>query len=50
MGQNNALDSDLQLRYEKYKGILKEFTLMSDIFMRNVFKKGNVQNMSFGSS
>ena len=34
-----APDSHLQLRYEKYKGILKEFTLMSDIFMRNVFKK-----------
>ena len=33
-----APDSHLQLRYEKYKGILKEFTLMSDIFMRNVFK------------
>ena len=34
-----APGSHLQLRYEKYKGILKEFTLMSDIFMRNVFKK-----------
>ena len=34
-----APDSHLQLRYEKYKGILKEFTLMCDIFMRNVFKK-----------
>ena len=33
------LNSDLESRYEKYKGIIKNFTLMSDIFMRNVFKK-----------
>ena len=39
MGQNRTIDSDLQLRYEKYKSILKELTLMSDVFMRNVFKK-----------
>ena len=32
-------DGELQLRIEKYKGILKNLTLMSDIFMRNVFKK-----------
>lgn len=29
----------LEERYEKYKDILKKLTLMSDIFMRNVFKK-----------
>lgn len=34
-----TLDNDLQLRYEKYKGILKNLTVMSDVFMRNVFKK-----------
>lgn len=27
------------MRYERYKGILKELTIMSDMFMRNVFKK-----------
>ena len=37
--QNTLLNSDLESRYEKYKGIIKNFTLMSDIFMRNVFKK-----------
>ena len=36
---NTLLNSDLESRYEKYKGIIKNFTLMSDIFMRNVFKK-----------
>ena len=25
--------------YERYKGILKDLTIMSDVFMRNVFKK-----------
>ena len=37
--ENTLLNSDLDSRYEKYKGIIKNFTLMSDIFMRNVFKK-----------
>ena len=37
--ENALLNSDLESRYEKYKGIIKNFTLMSDIFMRNVFKK-----------
>lgn len=32
-------DNDLEERYEKYKEILKELTIMSDIFMRNVLKK-----------
>ena len=29
---------ELEARYEKYRGILKNLTIMSDIFMRNVFK------------
>ena len=29
----------LEERYEKYRGILKDLTIMSDMFMRNVFKK-----------
>ena len=37
--ENTLLNSDLESRYEKYKGIIKNFTLMSDIFIRNVFKK-----------
>ena len=36
---NTLLNSDLESRYERYKGIIKNFTLMSDIFMRNVFKQ-----------
>ena len=31
-------ENGLEVRYERYKGIIKNFTLMSDIFMRNVFK------------
>ena len=34
-----AADSELEVRYEKYKEILKNLTIMSDIFMRNVLKK-----------
>lgn len=30
---------ELEARYERYKGILKDLTIMSDVFMRNVFKK-----------
>lgn len=30
---------ELETRYERYKGILKDLTIMSDVFMRNVFKK-----------
>lgn len=33
-----VMDSGLEARYEKYKGILKNLTIMSDVFMRNVFK------------
>lgn len=29
----------MEVRYERYKGIIMNFTLMSDIFMRNVFKQ-----------
>ncbi|MDC7288975.1 Rpn family recombination-promoting nuclease/putative transposase [Blautia schinkii] len=32
-------DNGLQARYEKYKNIIKNLTIMSDVFMRNVFKK-----------
>ena len=27
----------LEARYEKYRGILKDLTIMSDMFMRKVF-------------
>ncbi len=30
---------ELAARHEKYKRILKDLTIMSDVFMRNVFKK-----------
>ena len=33
------IDNDLKKRYERYKDTLRELTIMSDIFMRNVFKK-----------
>jgi hypothetical protein len=29
----------LEARYKRYKSILKNLTIMSDVFMRNVFKK-----------
>ena len=32
-------DSELETRYKRYKSVIKNFTLMSDIFMRNVFKQ-----------
>lgn len=32
-------NKELELRYERYKCVLNELTLMSDMFMRNVFKK-----------
>lgn len=38
MTQEN-MDHELETRYEKYKGILKNLTIMSDVFMRNVFKQ-----------
>lgn len=33
------MDHELEARYEKYKRILKNLTIMSDVFMRNVFKR-----------
>lgn len=33
-----VMDSGLEARYEKYKGILKNLTIMNDVFMRNVLK------------
>lgn len=35
----NIPDSELEARYERYKSVIKNFTLMSDMFMRNVFKQ-----------
>ena len=34
-----AESNELEIRYERYRGILKNLTLMSDVFMRNVFKE-----------
>lgn len=31
--------NELEIRYGRYRGILKNLTLMSDVFMRNVFKE-----------
>lgn len=45
--ENTLLNSDLESRYEKYKGIIKNFTLMSDIFMRNVFKEKRMSGICF---
>ena len=40
MGNTTTVpDNELEQRYEKYKAALRELTIMSDIFMRNVFKK-----------
>nr|WP_300326604.1 PD-(D/E)XK nuclease family transposase [uncultured Anaerostipes sp.] len=36
---HKKIDNQLDARYEKYKGILKNLTMMNDVFMRNVFKK-----------
>ena len=46
--ENTLLNSDLESRYEKYKGIIKNFTLMSDIFMRNVVKQRECLECSAG--
>lgn len=37
--ENVKRTEDLDARYKRYKKILKELTIMSDIFMRNVLKK-----------
>ena len=34
-----VMDYELEARYERYRGILKNLTIMSYVFMRNVFKK-----------
>lgn len=34
-----VLENNLEIRYAKYRGILKNLTIMSDIFMRNVLKE-----------
>ena len=34
-----ATDNELEQRYIKYKDVIKELTIMNDIFMRNVLKK-----------
>ena len=39
MNHREIIDHGLEARYEKYKGILKNLTIMSDMFMRNVFKE-----------
>ena len=36
---NTLKDNELEIRYEKYRMILKNLTIMSDVFMRNVLKK-----------
>ncbi len=37
--EETAKTESLESRYERYKRILKDLTIMSDVFMRNVFKK-----------
>ena len=37
----------LEQRYERYKEKIKHFTIMNDIFMRNVLKKPHVLNIFF---
>ena len=39
-------EQELDIRYEKYKSIIAELTIMSDIFMRNVLKKAGVYRIS----
>ena len=34
-----AQDNELEQRYIRYKDVIKELTIMNDIFMRNVLKK-----------
>lgn len=37
--QETLKTAELEARYDRYKDILKDLTIMSDVFMRNVFKK-----------
>ena len=39
MKNGQPADNTLHTRCEKYEQILKNLTIMSDMFMRNVFKK-----------
>ena len=39
MKNENANHHELQQHYEKYNAILQNLTIMSDVFMRNVFKQ-----------
>lgn len=39
MGNTPCPDNELEQRYIRYKDVIKELTIMNDIFMRNVFKK-----------
>ena len=39
MGNTPGPDNELEQRYIRYKDVIKELTIMNDIFMRNVFKK-----------
>ena len=39
MGEKRAAGKNsLEVRYQRYRGILRELTMMSDVFMRNVLK------------
>lgn len=37
--EENVKSGELEARYKRYKDILKNLTIMSDVFMRNVLKK-----------
>lgn len=37
--------TELEARYQRYREILKNLTLMSDIFMRNVLKQKDYKNL-----
>ena len=39
VGNLDSVRNNLSVRYEKYRGIIKNFTFMSDTFMRKVFQK-----------
>ena len=39
MGNTLGPNNELEQRYIRYKSVIKELTIMNDIFMRNVFKK-----------
>ena len=39
INENMDFQEGLEERYQRYRGILKNFTIMNDTFMRNVFKE-----------